>query len=436
MGLAVDQAFVNFVGDEYEAAMQSQFGEALEKATGKDRAGRVAWAVEDHGARSRGDRRLNSLEVGKEPAGRLGRDGNHHPARQLDLLGVGHPIRGRDDDFVAWADHAHQCVEHAVLRSARDHDLFRFGRNIVLSLELLDDGLLEFGDAARGSIFGFSFAEGSDRRLDHGLGRTKIGLAGGEIQDVDSFSSELARTSGDRKRRRRAEPPRASRKSISGHRIDFTLAREAPRGDPDERAGEGQNGFMIRLPWPVVLASASPRRQALLARLIPEFEVFPADLDETPKPEESPWRTAQRLARDKALSVFDHRRECLVLAGDTVVAMQTGRDWHQLGKPRDAEEASEFLRRLSGQSHTVITGVCFRWPEGSSAFTEASQVRFRVLSEEQIAEYVASGEPLDKAGGYGLQGVAANFIERIEGSADNVIGLPLDRLEDALRSAF
>ena len=156
----------------------------------------------------------------------------------------------------------------------------------------------------------------------------------------------------------------------------------------------------------------------------------PAHVDEDALTDPDPWVTAQRLAREKALAVSAGRSEALVIAGDTVVALED----RQLAKPCDAEDAKRMLRELSGRTHVVVTGVCLVWPGGMSAFTETSKVTFRKLSNEEIDLYVATGSPLDKAGAYGLQDESQDFIERVEGDIDNVIGLPVARLREALKS--
>lgn len=182
-------------------------------------------------------------------------------------------------------------------------------------------------------------------------------------------------------------------------------------------------------PYPVVLASASPRRIELLRTLVPVFKVQPAHIDEAPLLGEEPQATAQRLAREKALAVFDQNAESLVIAGDTVVGLgQT-----QFAKPADRDEAREMLRMLSGKEHAVITGVALRWPKGLHAFVGVSLVQMHDLAEAQIEEYIATPEPYDKAGGYALQGLAGKFIRNVNGSHTNVIGLPLELLQDALK---
>lgn len=181
-------------------------------------------------------------------------------------------------------------------------------------------------------------------------------------------------------------------------------------------------------PYPVVLASASPRRIDLLRTIIPEFNVQPANIDEAPVADEEPSATAQRLAKEKALFVFNQNQASLVVAGDTVVALgQT-----QLGKPANRDEARLMLITLSGKVHEVVTGVTLRWPKGLHSFVGVSRVHMHPLNAEQIEEYIATQEPYDKAGGYALQGLAGRFIKRVEGSESNVIGLPLELLKEAL----
>ncbi len=180
---------------------------------------------------------------------------------------------------------------------------------------------------------------------------------------------------------------------------------------------------------PVVLASASPRRQELLSQVLSAFEVIPANVDEEALVDADPGVTAQRLAREKALAVSALHPDSLVIGGDTVVALDFGGSWKQLAKPGSAEEAVAILEELSGATHTVITGVCLVWLGGMNAFTEVTQVTFRQLEREEIEAYVATGSPMDKAGAYGLQDESQSFIEKVEGSVTNVIGLPMEKLE-------
>lgn len=188
----------------------------------------------------------------------------------------------------------------------------------------------------------------------------------------------------------------------------------------------------MNLPYPVVLASASPRRQDLLRELVPDFEVISADVDESALTGESPSELALRLASEKAEAVLAVRPRSLIIAGDTVVALPT----EILGKPVDADDALRMLRALSGQTHEVLTGIAVYWPGHRESFVEATRVTFGDLSDEQIADYVATGEPMDKAGAYAIQCGAAEFVTTMEGSLTNVIGLPMERLAEVLRSWF
>ncbi len=192
----------------------------------------------------------------------------------------------------------------------------------------------------------------------------------------------------------------------------------------------GQNGLVPTWPFPIVLASASPRRVELLSRIAPEFEIDPAHLDEDALTAEDPWQTAENLALAKALAVQPRHPRAVVIGGDTVVACEErpGR-YFQLAKPDSPAGAERMLRLLSGCSHLVITGVGLVSPWGREAFCETSTVWFRPITESEIAEYVRSGEPMDKAGAYAIQGGAACWVDRVEGSVDNVIGLPVDELE-------
>jgi nucleoside triphosphate pyrophosphatase len=175
-----------------------------------------------------------------------------------------------------------------------------------------------------------------------------------------------------------------------------------------------------------VLASASPRRADLLRLVGLSFVTAPANIDETPRPGEPPDVVAIRLAREKALALATPATPCLVVAADTLVVVAG----EILGKPADAAEARRFVRRLAGRTHEVITGLAVRACPEESVATEGaiSRVTFAPLSDEEIDWYVATGEGLDKAGGYALQGVGSLFITSVEGSYTNVIGLPLERL--------
>jgi septum formation protein len=182
-----------------------------------------------------------------------------------------------------------------------------------------------------------------------------------------------------------------------------------------------------RAPHPLVLASASPRRRDLLVRAGLAFEVLPADVTEEPRRGEAPRALVERLAAEKAASVRDRlpaRPRRLVLGSDTIVTL----DGEILGKPRDPEDAVSMLRRLAGRTHTVWTGVAVA-ETGDAALrirSVESRVTLRAVAEDELRAYVATGEPLDKAGAYALQGEGRRLVSCVEGSETNVIGLPLE----------
>lgn len=171
----------------------------------------------------------------------------------------------------------------------------------------------------------------------------------------------------------------------------------------------------------LVLASASTRRQELLRNAGIAFEVQPAHIPEDPLPGEIAKDCAERLAREKALVVARQRPKDTVLGADTVVVI----DNQTLGKPLDAADAQRMLRMLSGREHQVITGVCLVGGDRQSVGSESTSVTMTRLSENEIADYVATGEPMDKAGAYAIQGIASRWIPRIEGDHSNVVGLPI-----------
>ena len=171
----------------------------------------------------------------------------------------------------------------------------------------------------------------------------------------------------------------------------------------------------------LVLASASPRRSELLRAAGFTFIVHPTDVDESLMPGETPEAYVARLAATKLESARRVHPEALVIAADTTVVL----DGIVLGKPDDDRHAAEMLRRLSGRAHEVLTGVAVEGSAGRSAGIASTVVHFTHLTEEDLAWYVASGEPRDKAGGYGIQGLASRFVDRIEGSYTNVVGLPV-----------
>lgn len=180
----------------------------------------------------------------------------------------------------------------------------------------------------------------------------------------------------------------------------------------------------------MILASASPRRQALLKGAGVEFDVRPAHIDESTRPGEAPLVYVQRMAFEKAARVAGPEGVS-VLAADTIVH----RDGEVFGKPGTPEEARVTLRALSGRPHEVATAVCLLLPSGPRQILVRSQVYMRALSPADIDRYIATGEPFDKAGGYGIQGEGMGLIERVEGSYTNVVGLPLAPCLTLLREA-
>lgn len=177
-------------------------------------------------------------------------------------------------------------------------------------------------------------------------------------------------------------------------------------------------------PVRLVLASQSPRRRELLTLVGLAHEVRPADVDETPHADEQPVPHAERLARAKAETLAVRERDAVVVAADTIVVI----DDLILGKPADVAEARAMLRRLAGRTHTVFTAVAVARDGRTVSGVEEVRVTFRALDDAEIAAYVATGEPMDKAGAYGIQGFGATIVERIEGDYFAVMGLPLVRL--------
>jgi septum formation protein len=182
----------------------------------------------------------------------------------------------------------------------------------------------------------------------------------------------------------------------------------------------------------LVLASASPRRQELLRNAGIEFVVHPANVPEIPQDGELPPLFAERMAREKALAVFAQHPNDLILGADTVVVVEG----EILGKPRDAADAVRMLRLLSGRKHEVVTGVCLAGAKLRTENTrsETTLVVMNALSDDDIRDYVASGEPMDKAGAYAIQGRASRWISRIEGDYFNVVGLPVALVWRMLRA--
>jgi septum formation protein len=194
----------------------------------------------------------------------------------------------------------------------------------------------------------------------------------------------------------------------------------------------------------LILASASPRRRELLTAAGIAFTVQSTDIQEIPNPGEKPRAYAERLAREKASVIAAAHPDDAVLGADTIVVV----DGLVLEKPVDAPDAERMLRLLSGRTHEVITAVCVIAPKQASekdlsetksvpanadVRSESTQVTFSPVSEQEIAYYISTGEPMDKAGAYGIQGIASRWIPRIEGDYSNVVGLPIALVYRMLR---
>ena len=185
----------------------------------------------------------------------------------------------------------------------------------------------------------------------------------------------------------------------------------------------------------LILASASPRRRELLIQAGFTFQVHPAHIPEDPHPNEDPIAYVTRLAREKAQAVFAEYSSktsdpLQVLGADTTVTL----DNQILGKPEDSADAARMLRLLSGRTHRVITGVALVTAQSTQVASEVTAVKFLTLSEEDISAYIATGEPMDKAGAYAIQGRAARWIPRIDGDYFNVVGLPIALVSTLLES--
>ena len=215
-------------------------------------------------------------------------------------------------------------------------------------------------------------------------------------------------------------------------------------------AGGGGNYFVVS--WPerhdtqftvpkfrvaprIVLASASPRRQELLKKVVAEFVVDPANLDEDALTLDDPFQTAEKLALEKAECVAKrHDASDWYLGSDTVVALplQEG-GFKQFSKPKDFDEAFDFLTELCGKTHLVITGVAIVTPDKSISTHAVAEVEFNVVSQGQLNDYVQTGEPVDKAGAYGAQGMGAFLVKELRGDFETVVGLPTDLVRQMLQ---
>ena len=178
----------------------------------------------------------------------------------------------------------------------------------------------------------------------------------------------------------------------------------------------------------LILASQSPRRRELLGLTGLDFIVRVADIDETMDPEKAPFDEVARVSRAKAEAIA-RETDDIVVAADTIVVCQG----KVLGKPHDPEEAERMLRLLSGRDHQVMTGVCVLCGKEERVFTEVTDLHFRDLTDAEIRRYIATGDPMDKAGSYGIQNGAALFCEKMNGDYYNVMGLPVCRLGQVLK---
>ena len=179
---------------------------------------------------------------------------------------------------------------------------------------------------------------------------------------------------------------------------------------------------------PVILASSSPRRRELLTLIGLQHEVRPADVDETLRPGEIPWAYAERLARAKAEA--SAMPGSVSIGSDTIVVI----DGDVLGKPKNESDAADMLRRLSGRSHTVMTAIAVAYDGAVTSDVVKVGVSFRTLRDNEISDYIRTGEPMDKAGAYGIQGFGASIVDGVDGDYFAVMGLPVNRMVRLLES--
>jgi septum formation protein len=182
----------------------------------------------------------------------------------------------------------------------------------------------------------------------------------------------------------------------------------------------------------IVLASQSPRRVELLKEISSQFEVAPSSIEEVLDPGLRPEENAQNLARAKAESIAPSFPDCWVIGADTLVTL----DHEIFGKPEDKEDAKRILKKLSGREHTVVTGICVVGPEKSLDKAVVSQIKIKPLTDQEIEDYIATGEPMDKAGAYAIQGKGNFMVRSFSGSKNNIIGLPLEELKILLKKTY
>jgi nucleoside triphosphate pyrophosphatase len=214
-------------------------------------------------------------------------------------------------------------------------------------------------------------------------------------------------------------------------RLRVKLKLKAPKAAEEaQSAKSATRGAEPEIPdAKIALASSSPRRAELLRNARITFTVSPVEVPEERRHQEWPEDFVRRVAGEKAGAIFSKHPDKFVLGADTVVIV----DGQVLGKPRDAQDATRMLRLLSGGSHLVTTGVCLRGPGVDDTRAETTTVSFSPLSDAEIAEYVATGEPMDKAGAYGIQGIASRWVTHLDGCYFNVMGLPVPLVYRMLR---
>ena len=184
----------------------------------------------------------------------------------------------------------------------------------------------------------------------------------------------------------------------------------------------------------IILASASPRRKEILGNTNLKFEVIKSDIDEVILPEESPCQVVMRLAYEKSMDIAYNNKNKLIIGADTIVCL----DNIILGKPKDKLDAIEMIKKLSGRTHQVITGISLINLDANKKIIDyvVSNVKFKNLSHEDIIDYIQTNESLDKAGAYGIQGYGALLVEEIKGDYFNIVGLPISKLSDLLKKHF
>lgn len=184
----------------------------------------------------------------------------------------------------------------------------------------------------------------------------------------------------------------------------------------------------------IILASSSPRRKEILGNTNLKFEVIKSDIDEVILPEESPCQIVMRLAYEKSMDIAYNNKDKLIIGADTIVCLGNV----VLGKPKDKLDAIEMIKKLSGTTHQVITGISLINLDANKKIIDyvVSNVKFKNLSHEDVMDYIQTNESLDKAGAYGIQGYGALLIEEIQGDYFNIVGLPISKLSDLLKKYF